>query len=193
MANAGNHGISGFGLSAVVGGSILLWAALKGRKWSDVVRELVSGEQPGTSPDYPIVVPERSGESGDTNGTGGTATDASGWDDAEASSYWGIQTASGKKMTATTIASPYLPLGTQVEINYKGKTVSGTVWDFGPADWVMATNPDRFLDLAEPMMQQLTGTKSNTVKVKYRITRYGTGRIYRPSHSMTKQLRDKWA
>lgn len=189
MAKGGN-GISGVGLAAVTGGSILLWSAIKGRQWSAVLRELIEGNQPNPTPDYPITTPERN-SAGSSPGSG--TAGKSGWGDAEASSYWGIQTASGRRMDARTLASPYLPLGTTVDIEYNGKTVSGTVWDMGPADWVMSANPDRFLDLAEPMMQELTGRKSNVVKVKYRITKYGNGRIYRPSHPMTKKLRDTWS
>lgn len=188
MATKG--GISGTGLAALGVGSILLWSAVKGRKWSEVLRELMSGEAPGTGTDYPIDVPAATVAEGTGNGSNGAS--GTGWESARASSYWGAVTASGKTMTARTIASPYLPLGTEVEIRYKGKTAVGTVWDFGPADWVMAADPTRFLDIAEPMMAELTGKKANLISVDYRITRYGTGRIYRPGAAMTEKLRQRW-
>src|SRR5690606_29134614 len=156
---------SGAGLLAIAGGGVLPWSAVKGRRWTEVVRELLTGDQPGVGTDYPIVVPERSQDvTGADGGTSGGSSGA-GWEKAEASSYWGVMTASGKRMTPTTIASPYFPLGTVLQIEYKGKVVSGTVWDFGPADWVMAANPDRFIDLSVPMMQAETGRAFNEEKV----------------------------
>lgn len=185
----GSKGISGIGLTTLFGGSLLLWSAIKGRKWTGVLRELIAGEEPKATNEYPI-------SSSDSDGGGlqtGTGT-LSGADKARASSFWGTHTASGRAMDATTIASPYLPLGTQVTIEYKGKTVNGTVWDFGPADWVMAADPTRFLDIAEPMMQALTGQKGNVISVNYKVTHYATnGRIYRPGSSMTAKLRNRWA
>lgn len=125
---------------------------------------------------------------------GGTTTNSGpgGWGNARASSYWGENTAEGIRMNGSTIASPYLPLGTIVEVRKNGKTVRGRVGDFGPADWVMRGDPSRFLDLAEPMMQTLTGTRSNLTGVSYRILKYGTGRIYRPNAPMTRELRKMW-
>jgi len=181
------QGISGTGIAALAGGSLLLWSALKGRKWTEALRELISGEQPKSlDPDYPITSQATSTAVG---------TNASGWESAKASSYWSPQsrTASGAPMTPTTIASPYLPIGTKVEIEYKGKTATGTVQDFGPADWVMIADPTRFLDIAGPMMVQLSGKSSNLVNVKYRILQYGTGKIYRPGAAKTAELRKRWA
>lgn len=114
------------------------------------------------------------------------------WGSARASSYWGENTAEGKRMNATTIASPYLPLGTIVQIKKGNKIVTGRVGDFGPADWVMRGDPTRFLDLAEPMMAKLTGQRSNLTGVSYKILKYGNGRVYRPNSAMTKQLRKMW-
>lgn len=188
MADSG-HGISGTGLAALAGGSILLWSAIKGRKWSAVLRELIAGKQPGPGTDYPINA--QTAATG-TGADGGTAQ--AGWEKARASSYWspGTRTASGAPMNPSTIASPYLPLGTNVDIEYKGKTVSGTVADFGPADWVMVADPTRFLDIAGPMMAQLTGKSENLISVNYRVTTYGTGRIYRPGAAKTAELRKRW-
>lgn len=186
---AGNKGVSGTGLATLSAGSLLLWSALKGRKWSGTLRELIAGTAPGSSTDYPI-----DAQSAQNNGGSG-ATSAQGWEKARASSYWdsAARTASGQLMTPTTIASPYLPLGTQVEIEYKGKTVSGTVADFGPADWVMIADPLRFLDLASPMMGQLTGKGSNLISVNYRVTSYGNGRVYRPGAAKTAELKKRWS
>ena len=192
MAKSGSQGISGTGLLAIAGGGVLLWSAVKGRRWTEVVRELLTGDQPGVGTDYPIVVPERSQDATGVDGGTSGGSSGAGWDKAEASSYWGVMTASGKRMTPTTIASPYFPLGTVLQIEYKGKVVSGTVWDFGPADWVMAANPDRFIDLAEPMMKELTGRASNVVKVNYRVLTWGTGRQYRPNSAMAKKLERQW-
>ncbi len=114
------------------------------------------------------------------------------WGSARASSFWDPATASGRPMESTTIASPYLPIGTKVSVRANGKTVAGTVTDFGPADWVMASDPTRFLDLAEPMMLKLSGTKSNVIGVEYSITKYGTGAVYRPGAAMTAKLKTHW-
>src|SRR5581483_9875261 len=51
---------------------------------------------------------------------------AGGWDPVRCSSFTGSQTASGHPMTSTTIASPYLPLGTNVTVAYNGRQASGT-------------------------------------------------------------------
>lgn len=192
MAGSGK-GISGTGIAALFGGSLLLWSAIKGRKWSEALREVIAGKPPSSTTDYPI----SGGDSGAAASLGGAAAEAGagaigGMEKARASSFWGAQTASGRPMDSQTIASPYLPLGTQITVEYKGKTVSGTVWDLGPADWVMAADPSRFLDLAEPMMEALTGTKSTVIPVNYKVTTYGNGRIYRPNHPMTKKLRKRW-
>lgn len=187
MTTRGGKGISGTGITALAGGSLLLWSAIQGRRWSDVLREFIAGKQPGTGTDYPI-------SSQSAAADGGNPVTAGGWEKARASSYWepGDHTASGSVMSATTIASPYLPIGTRVDIEYKGKTASGTVLDFGPADWVMVADPNRFLDIAGPMMQQLTGKMSNLIPVNYRVISYGTGKIYRPGAAKTAALRKRW-
>jgi len=181
-----SDGISGSGIALLAGGSILLWSALKGRKVTGVLRELIGGEQPKTTNEYPISadVPVTS--------TDGTGTGVSGGDTARASSFTGLLTASGRPMSGDTIASPYLPLGTKVSVTYNGKTVNGTVWDFGPADWVMKQDPTRFLDLSTTMMKTLTGKADNLITVQYTVTHYGTGRIYRPGSAMTAQLKKRW-
>lgn len=189
-------GISGVGIAALAGGSVLLWSAIKGRKWSEVVRELIAGAPPGTDPDYPIVAPDRQSGDGST-GTGleSETVPPSGYENARASSYWhpGIGTASGAPMSVQTIASPYLPLGTRVDIQYHGKTVSGIVEDFGPADWVMAMDPNRILDISEPAMATLTGgNKSTVINVFYRVTAWGHGRVYRPNAAMAAKLKQRW-
>ena len=118
---------------------------------------------------------------------------AAGWEPVRCSSYNPSSTASGKGVGgATTIASPYLPIGTAVDVFYNGKTASGTVYDFGPADFVLRSDPQRFLDLAEEMMRTLTGQASNLITAQYRVTAYGSGSIYRPNHPMTAKLRQRW-
>lgn len=178
-------GISGSGIALLAGGSILFWSALKGRKVTEVFKELLSGNQPTSTNDYPIASETPVAGSGTSGGTGG--------DTARASSFTGLLTASGRPMSADTIASPYLPLGTKITITYNGKTVNGTVWDFGPADWVLAKDPTRFLDLSTTMMKTLTGKADNLISVQYTVTHYGTGRIYRPGSAMTAQLKNRWS
>jgi len=178
-------GISGTGIAFLAGGSVLLWSALKGRKWTEVFRELITGKQPTDTNDYPIVGQNPTGTTG--LGTGNVGTDT-----AHASSFTGLLTASGRPMSGDTIASPYLPLGTKVTVTYNGKSVSGTVWDFGPADWVLAKDPTRFLDLSTTMMKTLTGKADNLITVQYTVTKYGAGRIYLPGSAMTAQLKQRW-
>lgn len=99
-----------------------------------------------------------------------------------ATSFWDGQTASGRAMSASTIASPYWPIGTRVKITYHGRSVIGTVWDFGPAEWAVAQHdPPAIVDLAEPMMETLTGTRENSVAVHFQVIRLGSGRVYRHS------------
>lgn len=184
----GKGGISGSGVAALAGGSILLWAAIAGRQWTGVLKELIGGNQPGKQTDYPITsAPPSSTGDGSTIGTNSVK-----WDTARASSFNDLLTASGRPMTTDTIASPYLPLGTKITVMYNGKTVSGTVWDFGPADSVMQRDPTRFLDLSTSMMKRLTGNANNLIEVQYQVTHYGNGRIYRPGHAATAALRTKW-
>lgn len=181
--------VSGIAVGSVAVGLVFLWSGLKGASVISTLQELIQGKRPSFAPAHSIPIPSTTPAPAG-GGSGGAS--GAGWATARASSYWGSQTASGKAMTATTIASPYLPLGTVVEVAYKGKSATGTVWDFGPADWVMLADPTRFLDLAEPMMGNLSGTKSNTIGVQYKVTSYGTGRIYRPNHAMTAKLRAQW-
>ena len=166
---------------------------------SDPVKAVLTGKPvPAAArtaaPDQSVTVSETATGGGSASTDFGTGTPAlPGWDTAHASSFSPTTTASGKGINQpTTIASPYLPLGTDITIQYKGKTASGTVWDFGPADYVLAHDPLRFLDLAEPMMAKLTGTPGNLITVNYQVTSYGTGRIYRPNAAKTAELRKKW-
>ena len=179
-----SDGISGSGIALMAGGSILLWSALKGRKMTGVLRELIGGKQPTDTNELPI--------NSETFGATPSAGGGAGASTARASSFTGLLTASGRPMSGDTIASPYLPLGTKITVTYNGKTVNGTVWDFGPADWVMKQDPTRFLDLSTTMMKTLTGKADNLITVNYTVTHYGTGRIYRPGHMMTAQLKNQW-
>lgn len=74
---AGKNGISGAGIAALAGGSILLWSAIKGRSWSAVLKELMAGTQPSTTTqENPISVAApasfagTSATPGPTSGTG---------------------------------------------------------------------------------------------------------------------------
>lgn len=67
----GKQGVSGSGIAALTGGSLLLWAAIKGRSWSNVLRELLSGKQPTTSQENPINL---TGFSDSPASSSGTAT-----------------------------------------------------------------------------------------------------------------------
>src|SRR3954454_1526700 len=83
-------------------------------------------------------------------------------------SFWDASTASGKPMSYHTLASPYWPLGTKVKVTIGKKSAVGVVEDFGPAEWAVAQhNPPAIIDLSEEMMQYLTGTRSNSVPIKF--------------------------
>lgn len=97
-------------------------------------------------------------------------------------SFWDPQTASGKPMSYHTLASPYWPLGTTVKVTIGKKSAVGVVEDFGPAEWAVAQhNPPAIIDLSEEMMQYLTGTRSNSVPVRFQVLQMGTGPVYRHS------------
>jgi len=95
-------------------------------------------------------------------------------------SFWDAQTASGKPMSFQTLASPYWPLGTKVKVTIGKKSAIGVVEDFGPAEWAVAQhNPPAIVDLSEEMMQSLTGTRSNSVPIKFQVLEMGHGPVYR--------------
>ena len=97
-------------------------------------------------------------------------------------SFWDAQTASGKPMSYETVASPYWPLGTKVKVTIGKKSAVGVVEDFGPAEWAVAQhNPPAILDLSEEMMKYLTGTRSNSVPIKFQVLAMGHGPVYRHS------------
>jgi rare lipoprotein A (peptidoglycan hydrolase) len=97
-------------------------------------------------------------------------------------SFWDAQTASGKPMSYHTLASPYWPLGTKVKVTIGKKSAVGVVEDFGPAEWAVAQhNPPAIIDLSEEMMQDLTGTRSNSVPIKFQVLQLGSGPVYRHS------------
>jgi hypothetical protein len=70
-------GISGTALAAAAAGALLLWSGLKGRSWSMVVRELISGDAPKDSQENPITV-QSSGSSDGTTSPGATTANLSG-------------------------------------------------------------------------------------------------------------------
>ena len=94
-------------------------------------------------------------------------------------SFWDPETASGKPMSYHTLASPYWPLGTKVKITYHGKSATGVVEDFGPAEWaVKQHDPPAIVDLSEKMMEDLTGSPGNSVPVKFKVLKFGHGPKY---------------
>jgi hypothetical protein len=97
-------------------------------------------------------------------------------------SFWDAETASGKPMSFHTVASPYWPLGTKVKITVGKKSAVGVVEDFGPAEWAVAQhNPPAIIDLSEEMMQYFTGTRSNSIPIKFQVLQLGDGPVYRHS------------
>lgn len=70
-------GISGTALAAAAGGALLLWSGIKGRSWSKVVRELISGDAPNNSQENPITPVSGSSEN-DIPSSGGTTGNLSG-------------------------------------------------------------------------------------------------------------------
>jgi hypothetical protein len=110
-------------------------------------------------------------------------------------SFWDAQTASGKPMSYHTLASPYWPLGTKVKVTIGKKSAVGVVEDFGPAEWAVAQhNPPAIVDLSEEMMQYLTGTRSNSVPIKFQVLEMGHGAVYRHSgtgYDMATGISDK--
>lgn len=99
-----------------------------------------------------------------------------------ATSFWDGATASGRAMSTITIASPYWPLGTKIKVTYRGRSATGVVWDFGPAEWAVAQHdPPAIIDLAEPMMKKLTGSRVNSVAVHFQVLKLGSGEVYRHS------------
>jgi hypothetical protein len=94
-------------------------------------------------------------------------------------SFWDPETASGRSMRYETIASPYWPLGTEVKITYKGRSIIGVVDDFGPAEWAVAQHsPPAIIDLSEKMMSDFTGVRQNSIPIKFQVLKWGKGRHY---------------
>lgn len=84
-------GVSGAGIAAVAGGSILLWSAISGRKASNVLRELLGGKQPSKTQELPISQTSYTdtGTATDTTGaTGGTGFGGKGTPGGISNSDW---------------------------------------------------------------------------------------------------------
>lgn len=60
-------GISGTALAAAAAGALLLWSGLKGKSWSGVVRDLISGNPPSNSQENPINVQNSGVDAGSTS------------------------------------------------------------------------------------------------------------------------------
>jgi hypothetical protein len=98
---------------------------------------------------------------------------------ATATSFWDPWVALGRRMSYETVASPYWPLGTKVRILYKDKSTVGVVRDFGPADWAIVQHRiPAIIDLSEPMMQDLTGSRVNSVPVRFDVISWGDGQAF---------------
>jgi hypothetical protein len=99
---------------------------------------------------------------------------------ATATSFWDPWVALGRHMSYETVASPYWPLGTKVRIGYGDKWTVGVVRDFGPADWAIVQHRiPAIIDLSEPMMRDLTGSRINSVPVEFQVLSWGAGQAYR--------------
>lgn len=88
--------------------------------------------------------------------------------------------ASGKLMHNRAIASSYWPLGTKVRVGYGDNYIDAVVDDLGPADWVYEMHAQQhpnmaIIDLATPLMTELTGGNGNT-EGWYQILEWGDGR-----------------
>lgn len=112
------------------------------------------------------------------SGTGAGGGAMSGGGKAYFTHFWDSfqPTASGRKMDRRTIASSYIPLGSKLTVGYKNKSLQGTIWDLGPAKFVYDRHPGiAVLDLATPMMKDLTGG-TNNVFGQFKIDKVGSGR-----------------
>src|SRR5207247_156570 len=138
--------ISGTGLAALAGGSLLLWSSLAGRKWSEVLRELLKGSQPGTGVDYPITAAAASTATSGTSGGITAPTPGPGAKQVCASEFGGPGDPStgshgyhGDNLNGT-MAYAELRMGTalgklpykqRARITYNGKSVEAIKLDIG--------------------------------------------------------------
>lgn len=144
MADKGN-GISGTALTAAALGSILLWSSVKGKKWSNTIRELIAGNQPTDVQDYPIDTTVADNSNTSATGNTGVTGPASGGKAVCASVYGGPNdhTSStgyhGDNLNGT-MAFAELRLGTalgnlpyrqKIRISYKGRSVVAIKLDVG--------------------------------------------------------------
>lgn len=85
--------------------------------------------------------------------------------------------ANGRRMHGSAIASSVIPLGTKLRVNIGGKSATGSVDDLGPSSFVYRRHhPKAVLDLAEPMMERLTGRRSNVTNGSFQVLSRGSGR-----------------
>lgn len=71
-------GISGTALAAAAVGALLLWSGIKGRSWSMVVRDLISGNAPQDSQENPITIQGAVGSTDGSASPGATTANLSG-------------------------------------------------------------------------------------------------------------------
>lgn len=60
-------------LAAAGGGAILLWSGLRGKSWSTVIRDVISGQKPAIALTAYEITPGTPGTSAGTGGSGGAA------------------------------------------------------------------------------------------------------------------------
>src|SRR5690606_41994355 len=83
----------------------------------------------------------------------------------------------GKRMHSSAVASSVVPLGTKIRAKVGSKSATGSIDDLGPSSFVYKRHhPKAVLDLAAPMMQKLTGRRSNVVNGSFSVTKRGPGR-----------------
>lgn len=107
--------------------------------------------------------------SGAARGSGRTVF-TSFWDDFQ-------PMANGRRMHGKALASSYIPMGSRIRVVINGKSEVGTVDDLGPAKFVYDRWRGRpVIDIAEPMMQRLTGSRVNTTFGSHELLSVGRGR-----------------
>ncbi len=123
-----------------------------------------------------------------------------GWRNTTASSFWDTghsgfgdtgAPASGLKMSAHMIASPWLPIGTEVVIRRGNRNVRAFVGDLGPG----SPQHKEMLDLSVPLAAYLTGqnhqkARTSTMhKMQFQVVSWGTGATLYKNSSQAQRYR----